>query len=76
MNKKGRKTIVLDLDETLIHSQFEPLDNPDYTITLDISNDPNQEINRKVFVCKRPYCDQFLESIASQFEVVIFTASL
>ena len=59
------KTLVLDLDQTLIHSQFDPLDNSDYTITLDVSNDPSIVLNRKVYICKRPYCDQFLESVSS-----------
>lgn len=24
---KGRKTLILDLDETLVHSSFQPVDN-------------------------------------------------
>lgn len=33
-NKKGLKTLVLDLDETLIHSSFDPVPNPDYIIPV------------------------------------------
>jgi len=27
---RGKKTLILDLDETLIHSSFEPLANADW----------------------------------------------
>jgi len=33
-DKKGLKTLVLDLDETLIHSSFDPVPNPDYIIPV------------------------------------------
>lgn len=32
----GRKTLVLDLDETLVHSSFKPVPNPDYVIPVEI----------------------------------------
>lgn len=32
----GKKTLVLDLDETLVHSQFKPIDNPDIIIPVEI----------------------------------------
>jgi RNA polymerase II subunit A small phosphatase-like protein len=34
----GRKTLVLDLDETLVHSQFDPVQKADYIIPVDIEN--------------------------------------
>lgn len=55
--KKGKKTLVLDLDETLVHSSFKPVKNPDFTFTINISNIPNQVMSQKVYACKRPYCD-------------------
>jgi RNA polymerase II subunit A small phosphatase-like protein len=33
---KGKKTLVLDLDETLVHSSFKPVPNPDYIIPVEI----------------------------------------
>jgi RNA polymerase II subunit A small phosphatase-like protein len=33
---KGMKTLVLDLDETLVHSQFNQIKNPDYVIPVNI----------------------------------------
>lgn len=32
----GRKTLVLDLDETLVHSQFKPVDNADIVLPVEI----------------------------------------
>jgi RNA polymerase II subunit A small phosphatase-like protein len=53
---KGRKTLVLDLDETLVHSQFKPVKKPDYTIPVDIEG---KFCN--IFVLKRPGTDYFLQ---------------
>ena len=68
---RGKKTLVLDLDETLVHSCFKPVPNPDYIIPVEIEG---QIID--VYVVKRPWCDHFLEAVAPHFEVVVFTASL
>jgi len=67
----GRKTLVLDLDETLVHSSFKPVPNADFIIPVEIDNQIHQ-----VYVLKRPGVDQFLKSMAEKFEVVVFTASL
>ncbi len=31
---RGRKTLVLDLDETLVHSAFQPVDNVDIVLPV------------------------------------------
>jgi len=67
----GKKTLVLDLDETLVHSSFKPVPNADFIIPVEIDNQVHQ-----VYVLKRPGVDQFLKSMAEKFEVVVFTASL
>lgn len=36
---KGRKTLVLDLDETLVHSSFNPIPNADIIITVQLSKE-------------------------------------
>ena len=38
MSKKslGKKTLVLDLDETLVHSSFKPIDNADIVQPVEI----------------------------------------
>lgn len=67
----GKKCLVLDLDETLVHSSFKPVPNADFVIPVEIDNQVHQ-----VYVLKRPGVDQFLKSMAEKFELVIFTASL
>lgn len=66
-----KKTLVLDLDETLVHSSFKPVANPDYIIPIEIDGKTVD-----VYVLKRPGLDQFMTTIGPKFEVVIFTASL
>ncbi|CAL8468486.1 g8026 [Coccomyxa elongata] len=68
---RGKKTLVLDLDETLVHSSFKPIPNPDYIIPVEIEGKIVD-----VYVLKRPWLDHFMGTIAGRFEVVVFTASL
>ena len=68
----NKKTLVLDLDETLIHSAFDPF-NPKDDITLSMKI-KDEEIT--IHVLKRPYLDQFLNIVTQKYEVVIFTASI
>ena len=68
---RGRKTLVLDLDETLVHSQFNQVRNPDYTIPVDIEGRISN-----IYVMKRPGAEYFLQQMSQYFEVVIYTASL
>ena len=35
-SKLGKKTLILDLDETLVHSCFEPIEQPHYQIEVDL----------------------------------------
>lgn len=68
---RGKKTLVLDLDETLVHSSFKPIPNPDYIIPVEIEGKIVD-----VYVLKRPWLDHFMAAIAGRFEIIIFTASL
>jgi RNA polymerase II subunit A small phosphatase-like protein len=68
---KGKKTLVLDLDETLVHSTFEPVKNPDLVLPVRI-----QGMTYRINVIKRPGVEEFLARASELFEVVIFTASL
>jgi len=66
-----RKTLVLDLDETLVHSSFKPVMGADFIVPVEIDDQIHQ-----VYVLKRPGVDQFLRRMGDLFEVVVFTASL
>lgn len=67
----GKKCLVLDLDETLVHSSFKYLKGADFVLPVDIDDQIHN-----VYVMKRPGVDEFLRKVGSLFEVVIFTASV
>lgn len=68
---KGRKCLVLDLDETLVHSSFKILHQADFTIPVEIEGQFHN-----VYVIKRPGVDQFMKRVGELYEVVVFTASV
>ncbi len=68
----GKKCLVLDLDETLVHSSFHVPDAFDLIVPLSLPDGGIQNI----YVTKRPGVDEFLACVGEVFEVVIFTASL
>jgi len=70
-HKKHMKCLVLDLDETLVHSSFKPVESCDFVIPVEIEDHVHQ-----VYVCKRPHVDEFMKRCGEIYEVVIFTASL
>jgi len=76
-----RITLVLDLDETLVHSSLE-----EYCSTSPTSDHNAAEIDftfpvhfnnqeHKVNVRRRPGLDAFMQEVAKKFEVIVFTAS-
>ncbi|KIY44365.1 NLI interacting factor [Fistulina hepatica ATCC 64428] len=70
----GRKCLVLDLDETLVHSSFKAslsIAQADYVVPVEI------EFHwHNVYVIKRPGVDNFLKRMGEIYEIVVFTASL
>ncbi|EGW31227.1 uncharacterized protein SPAPADRAFT_61804 [Spathaspora passalidarum NRRL Y-27907] len=70
-NFNGKKCLVLDLDETLVHSSFKYLRSADFVIPVEIDNQIHH-----VYVIKRPGVDEFLQKVGQWFEVVVFTASV
>jgi RNA polymerase II subunit A small phosphatase-like protein len=66
-----KKCVVIDLDETLVHSSFKPVSNADFIVPVEIEG-----IIHQVYVLKRPHCDEFLRRMGEMFECVLFTASL
>ncbi|KAH0513506.1 Carboxy-terminal domain RNA polymerase II polypeptide A small phosphatase 1 [Microtus ochrogaster] len=63
--------VVIDLDETLVHSSFKPVSNADFIIPVEIDG-----VVHQVYVLKRPHVDEFLQRMGDLFECVLFTASL
>ena len=70
--KKKKKTLILDLDETLVHSSMNPFHKcADITLPLNFNG-------KKffVYVLKRPFLEQFLTEMNLIYDIIIFTASL
>ncbi|KAL5577131.1 hypothetical protein UlMin_018830 [Ulmus minor] len=69
-HKKKSITLVLDLDETLVHSTLDQCDDADFNFNVFFNMK-----DHAVYVRKRPYLQKFLERVAGMFEVIVFTAS-
>lgn len=82
----GRLCVVLDMDETLLHSRFTSVDNEfrqsefrenvgidDYDFSLTFNSGEGME---RVYVSKRPGLHDFLAKLSKDFEPVVFTAAL
>lgn len=66
----GKKTLVLDLDETLFHCGTSSLSSPT-TVNMVL---PSGKVST-VRINVRPFAREFLEKASKLFEVIIFTAS-
>jgi len=67
----GKKCLVLDLDETLVHSSFRAVPGADFVIPVQI-----EDVVHFVYVAKRPGADEFLLEMAKHYEIIVYTASL
>lgn len=67
------KTLLLDMDETLIHSE-EFKQGVSYNLVVKIPGCP-PGANNKIGVFVRPFCKEFLSILKKNFELVIFTAA-
>nr|CAG8526900.1 432_t:CDS:2 [Entrophospora candida] len=65
------KTLILDLDETLIHSTSRGSRSDTHMIEVMVDNHACL-----YYVYKRPYVDYFLKKVSEWYKVVIFTASM
>ena len=87
-NKSSRmKTLVLDLDETLVYTSFEPSINSDLCFEIDLNINEQSKYNKvnslikkqkiltKVYLSKRPHLEKFLSELNSFYEICIFSAS-
>ncbi|KAG7837133.1 hypothetical protein KL943_001172 [Ogataea angusta] len=72
-----QKTLVLDLDETLIHSlsrHNSSILNKNKGTTIEIRI--NSQLATLYHIYKRPYVDEFLSIVRNWFNLVCFTASI
>lgn len=85
---RGRKCLVLDLDETLVHSSFKVCS---HSLPLTSFLAHTQQVLERadftipveiegqwhnIYVIKRPGVDQFMKRVGELYEVVVFTASV
>lgn len=70
---RSKKILFLDLDETLIHSDFNnKFDYWDAQIQIEVEEGSTAKLN----ILIRPYLTEFLEFVSQKFNVVLFTAGL
>ncbi|EPS60408.1 hypothetical protein M569_14397, partial [Genlisea aurea] len=68
----GKKTVFLDLDETLVHSTVNlPPEKYDFIVRPVLEGKPVD-----FYVLKRPFLDEFLTFLSSRYEVAVFTAGI
>ena len=67
----NKKTLILDLDETLVHSSFTPFQKNDIILEVDFDG-----VIYNIYVLIRPYAEEFLKNVSKYYEVVVFTASI
>jgi RNA polymerase II subunit A small phosphatase-like protein len=66
----GKICLVLDLDETLIHSSFAEMSDADLSFSFGDDEDAHN-----VYVRVRPGAKEFIAELAPFYELVVFTAS-
>jgi len=69
-NRQKKYFLVLDLDETLVHTSFKKIASPDLVAKCEIGS-----ICRELFIKKRPGVDDFLQRMAQSCELIVFTRS-
>ena len=73
----NKKMLILDLDETLVHSSLKPIQYKDRTLQPDMVLKVKFHANYyNVYVLKRPYVDEFLIAMSKIYNLIIFTASV
>ena len=71
INTEGKKIVVFDLDETLVHCETNILTNSEIILKV---NSPKTDIT-KIGINKRPFIIESLQEIKKFFLIFIFTAS-
>ena len=67
----NKKTLILDLDETLVHSSFVPFEKNDIVLEVEF-----EFVIYNIYVLIRPGAIEFIRKVAKLYELVVFTASI
>ena len=67
----NKKTLILDLDETLVHSTTTYVEKSDITLEVDFEG-----MLYNIYVLIRPGAKNFIKKVSKLYETIIFTASL
>jgi Dullard-like phosphatase family protein len=71
---QGKLTVVLDIDETLIHTELITNQNAGVMSNSQVDSFMLQMYGMSMKVSKRPFLDQFLQECSKKFELIAFTA--
>ena len=72
INNNKKKSLILDLDESLVHSSFYPFERAsDLTLPITVNNK-----RRLVYILRRPYLMEFMKEMSSYYEIIIYTSSI
>ena len=85
-NNENKKILAIDLDETLIHTSFQKIQNPDLIVKLDSNinkkndnnNNNNENSNQKTveaYIRIRPGVEAFLSQISKYYDIYVYSAS-
>jgi carboxy-terminal domain RNA polymerase II polypeptide A small phosphatase len=69
--KSGDKTLILDMDETMIAAQFSGKETKDFVPTFNFNF---SDTNIRVRV--RPFCTEMLEKLSQFYEIIAWTAGV
>ena len=83
---ENNKILVIDLDETLIHTSFQKIQAPDLIIQLDSTynkkmdnnKNNNENSNQKIveaYIRIRPGVEEFLSQISKYYDIYVYSAS-
>ena len=68
-DKIGKKTLALDLDETLVRSSTAEPSSYDFTMEVTVKS-----VNQTIYVQARPGLCNFLVEMNKHYEIVLFTS--
>ena len=73
------KTLIFDMDETLVHAEILPKGDPpiedvDFKINLSSKDENGNDDEYVIYVKMRPFYDECMENLSKYYEIAVFTA--